>query len=46
MIQKEFNFLSVQIFIRTFNIREISQNKGGGIPTETFIAQQPKVIES
>ena len=32
--------------MRTFNIREKSQNNGGGIPTEMFIAQQPKAIES
>ena len=29
-----------------FKIREKSQKNGGGIPTETFIAQQPKAIES
>ena len=32
--------------MRTFNIREKSQNNGGGIPTEMLIAQQPKAIES
>ena len=31
--------------MRVFNIREKSQNNGGGIPTEMFIAQQPKAIE-
>ena len=45
-MKKEFDFLGVQILIRTFNIREKSQNIGGGIPTEMFIAQQPKAIES
>ena len=45
-MQKEFDFLGVQILMRTFNIREKSQNIGGGIPTETFISQQPKAIES
>ena len=32
--------------MRTFNIREKSQNNGGAIPTEMLIAQQPKAIES
>ena len=32
--------------MRTFNIREKSQNNGGGLPTKMFIAQQPKAIES
>ena len=32
--------------MRTFSIREKSQNNGGGIPAEMFIAQQPKAIES
>ena len=32
--------------MRTFNIREKSQNNGGGIPTEMLVAQQPKAIES
>ena len=41
-MQKEFDFLGVQILMRTFNIRDKSQNIGGGIPTEMFIAQQPK----
>ena len=45
-MQKEFDFLGVQILMRTFNIRDKSQNIGGGIPTEMFIAQQPKAIES
>ena len=45
-MQKEFDFLGVQILMRTFNIREKSQNNGGGIPTELFIAQRPKAIES
>ena len=31
--------------MKVFNIREKSQNNGGGIPTEMFIAQQPKAIE-
>ena len=44
--QKECYFLGVQILMRTFNIREKSQNNGGGIPTEMLIAQQPKAIES
>ena len=29
-----------------FNSREKSQNNGEGIPTDMFIAQQPKAIES
>ena len=45
-MQKEFDFLGVQILKRTFNIREKSQNIGWGIPTEMFIAQQPIAIES
>ena len=32
--------------MRTFSIREKSQSNGGGIPTEMFISQQPKAIES
>ena len=32
--------------MRTFSIREKSQNNVGGIPAEMFIAQQPKAIES
>ena len=36
----------VHILMRTFNSREKSQNNGGGIPTDTFIAQQPKALES
>ena len=44
--QKECDFLGVQILMRTFNIREKSQNNGGGIPTEMLIAQQSKAIES
>ena len=45
-IQKESDFLDVQILIRTFNRREKSQNIGGGIPTDMFISWQPKAIES
>ena len=45
-MQKEFDFLGVQILMRTFNIRDKSQIIGGGIHTEMFIAQQPKAIES
>ena len=33
-IQKESDFLDVQILIRTFNRREKSHNNGGGIPTD------------
>ena len=46
VMQKEFDFLGVQILMRTFNIREKAQNNGGGIPIEVFIAQQPKATES
>ena len=45
-MQKEFDFLGVQILMRTFNITDKSQNIGGGIPTDLFITQQPKAIES
>ena len=45
-MQTYFDFLGVQILMRTLKIREKSQDNGGGIPTETFIAQQPKAIES
>ena len=45
-MQKESDFLDVQILIRTFNRREKSQNNGGGIPTDMFISQQPKAIAS
>ena len=43
-IQKELDYLGVQILTRTFKIREKSQNNGGGIPTEMFIAQQTKGV--
>ena len=36
----------VQILMRTFSIREKSHNNGRGISADTFIAQQPKAIES
>ena len=42
-IQKESDFLGVQISMRTFNSREKSKNTGGGIPTDSFI---PKATES
>ena len=45
-IQKESDFLDVQILIRTFNRRDKSQNNGGGIPTDMIISGQPKAIES
>ena len=45
-IQNDFDLIGVQILMRTFNFRDKSQTKVGGIPTETFIAQQPKAIES
>ena len=32
--------------MRTLNIRYSSQKNRGGIPTETYISQQPKDIES
>ena len=44
--QNDFDLLGVQILMRTFNFRDKSQTNVGGIPTETFIAQQPKAIES
>ena len=44
--RKNPDFLGIQILMRTFNSREKSQNKGGGIPTDMFIAQQLKAIES
>ena len=44
--KNECDFLGVQILMRTFNIRDKSQNNGGGIPTKMLIAQQPKAIES
>ena len=45
-MQTKFDFLGVQILMRTLSLREKSQNNGGDIPAEKFIDQQPKAIES
>ena len=44
MIQKEFDFLGVQILMRTSNIREKSQNNGGGIPIENVYSSATKSL--
>ena len=45
-MQKEFDFLGVQILMRTFNIRDKSQNIGGGIPTEISNHREQKLVSN